>query len=387
MNFMQTKQLIANDIQAGFPGIAVGVIHRDQVIFREFSGYACKYAAGGELLPQFEPLNQHTLFDLASNSKIYATTLACLNLISNGQLALDDKVIKFFPDYLHRQVTVRQLLSHSAGYAPEVLFFDPVVAGEFYTLERERVRELLIKGVPLAHPPGTQVIYSDTGFMLLGFIVEEISGLSLDRFLQQTIYQPLGLTHTGFNPLKNGFDHQFIAATSLGNGCNGTMNYPQMRTGLIRGEVQDEKAFYCCNGIAGHAGLFSTLDEMLKLTQLILNRGRLDDIQLFSAEVLAEFLKPSLANSAFCCGWRNAASPDLQHLFGKYMNSSCRGHSGFTGTLSVFDFDNQLGIIILTNKIHSQCINRMSYVGSNYALGKYAPVVEAIYQDLSLNKF
>ncbi len=385
MNFSATAQMIADDIQAGFPGISLGIIQHGQVILRQFSGYACKYADDGTLLSEFEPIGADTLFDLASNSKIYATTLAYLHLVSGGQLSLDDRVIKFFPRYRHSTVTLRQLLSHSAGYAPEVLFFDP--SAEFYSLDRKRIRQLLIEEVPLVYQPGAQAVYSDSGFMLLGFILEEISGVGLDNLLQQTIYQPLGLKHTGFNPLLNGIDSRQIAATSLGNGCNGTMNYPQMRTGLIRGEVQDEKAFYCCEGIAGHAGLFSTLDDMLKLTQLILNRGRLDDIQLFSAEVLAEFVKPSSVNPAFCCGWRNSYSLDLQKTFGRVMNASCRGHSGFTGTLSLVDFDNQLGIIALTNKVHSQCINRMSYAGSNYNLGKYAPLIEAIYQDLSLNKF
>lgn len=387
MNFATTTQMIADDIQAGFPGISLGIIQHGRVLLRQFSGYACKYADDGSLLPDFQSVSAETIFDLASNSKIYATTLAYLHLVSDGQLSLDNRVSKFFPHYRHATVTLRQLLSHSAGYAPEVLFFDQSYAAEFYALDRKRVGQLLIEEVPLAYQPGTQAVYSDSGFMLLGFILEEISGIRLDKLLQQHIYQPLGLKHTGFNPLQRGIEARQIAATSLGNGCNGTMNYPQMRTDLIRGEVQDEKAFYCYEGIAGHAGLFSTLDDMLKLTQLILNRGWLDDVQLFSVEVLSEFVKPSSVNPAFCCGWRNSSSLDLQKTFGRYMNASCRGHSGFTGTLSLVDFDNQLGIIILTNKVHSQCINRMSYAGSNYNLGKYAPLIEAIYQDLSLNKF
>lgn len=383
-NFELTNRLIDRDIQNGFPGIALGVIVNGGIILREYAGYTCKYHNDGTLLDSFEPITQNTLFDLASNTKIYATTLGFLYLVSRGEVSLNDRVVKFFPRYIHPEITIGQLLSHSAGYAPEVLFFDPDKEPEFYSLEPERTKELIISKIPLEYLPGTQAVYSDTGFMLLGFIIEKMSGLCLDEFLQQVIYQPLGLSNTLFNPLQHGINQKQIAATSLGNGCNGTMDYPQMRTGLIRGEVQDEKAFYSCGGVAGHAGLFSTLDDMLKLTQLILNQGRLGNVQIFSPDILSEFVRPLVVTPSFCCGWRNAASSEWWRIFGQHMNSDCRGHSGFTGTLSVLDFKNNQGVVLLSNKIHSQCFNRMSYEGSNFLLGQYAPLIDAIYQDIGL---
>lgn len=387
MNFAALDNLIQRDVANGFPGVALSVIYHGQIVYQQISGSACKYSATGKPLniADYEPLLADTYFDLASNTKIYATTLALLQLVTQNKINLSDSVTKFYPTYINPTVTISQLMSHSAGYAPEVWFFDPTAAGaEFYSLKREMTQDLLLHKVPLVYTPGAQHLYSDSGFILLGFIIEQICGMSLDEFVKQEIYVPLGLIHTTFNPLTSGVTAGKIAATSLGNACNGSMNYPLMRTGLIRGEVQDEKAFYCCGGVAGHAGLFSTLGDMLQLTQLILNHGALAGKEIFSADVLQEFGQSSLANPSFACGWRKVAYPELRNSFGSYPSPESIGHTGFCGTLTLVDFANELAIVLLTNKVHSPALNRQQYQGSSYACGKYAPVVDEIYHALGL---
>jgi CubicO group peptidase (beta-lactamase class C family) len=274
------------------------------------------------------------------------------------------------------------LLSHCSGFGPEICFFDPKnhLGKEFYSQDRERTKKILMKA-PLEYDPGTSTVYSDTGFILLGLLIEKVTGINLAEAVKKLLYNPLGLLNTTFRPLHNGIDINRIAATSIGNTCNGTMDYPNIRRDVIRGEVQDEKAFYCLSGIAGHAGLFSTSSDLMKICETIQDVYH-GSSNFFSRDTIVDFLTAKGPDNSFACGWRINKERKVSHLFGNKASELTIGHSGFTGTLSLIDLKNHLSIVLLTNKIHSSCYDRKRYAGSDFPTGKYAPVMDEIYNCL-----
>lgn len=157
------------------------------------------------------------------------------------------------------------ILQHQAGFAPDPQFhndqFDqvtqkpaPGVENVLYAIGKEQVAQAICKA-PLVYEPGTKTVYSDVDYMLLGLIVEQITGQSLDVFMRETFYEPLNLTHITFNPLQNGFTANQVAATELnGNTRDGVISFQNVRTSTIQGEVHDEKAYYAMGGVSGHAG-------------------------------------------------------------------------------------------------------------------------------------
>ena len=193
------------------------------------------------------------MFDLASNSKMYSTNLALMKLVYEGKIDLDDKVQKYLPEYKDAAdakfkgkdtITLRHLLHHCAGHASSIRFYEES-SGDFYSHDREKTISLLSK-VPLTYEVGSKITYSDTDYMILGYIVEIVTGMKQDKYVEENIYKPLGLKNTCYNPLQKGFKaEQFAATERNGNTRDGARNYPDIRTETVRGEVHDEKAFYC----------------------------------------------------------------------------------------------------------------------------------------------
>ena len=216
--------------------------------------------------------------------------------------------------------------------------------------------------------------------MLLGFIVERISGLSLDEYVKTNIYQPLGLTHTLFNPLRtSSYQKSDFAATEL-IGYTGitSINFPNVRRYVIQGEVHDAKAFYSLNGISGHAGLFSNLHDMSILTQIMLNNGKFGNIHFWSKSVQDRFLIPYDADPGFGLGWRLNANKSVP-WFGLHASNLAYGHTGWTGNCSVIDPKYSLSIVLLTNKRHTPFLNGM-YESEKYETGKYGKIMSLVYE-------
>ncbi len=271
-----------------------------------------------------------SLFDLASLTKVVATTAMAMILYERGLLDLDAPVTAIAPEFAdddprRRDVTVRMLLAHSSGLpAYEKLFL------------HGKTREALLRAAfttPLTAAPGTRAEYSDIGFIILGVALERLADESLDAFCQREVFGPLGMTHTTFNP-----------ARALKDSIPPTDDDRTFRHRIIQGEVQDENASIL-GGIAGHAGLFSTAEDLARFAHAMLNGGRpilrSSTVELFSRrESVPEGTSRAL-------GWDTPSAPSQS---GQYFSSGSFGHLGYTGTSLWIDPDRHLSITLLTNR-------------------------------------
>jgi CubicO group peptidase (beta-lactamase class C family) len=279
-----------------------------------------------------------SIFDLASVSKAIATTAMAMVLYERGLLDLEAPVTAIVPEFAgdddHRsEITLRMLLAHSSGLpAYEELFL------------RAQSREHLLQAAfttELAAAPGARAEYSDIGFIILGVVLERLADESLDAFCQREIFGPLGMTHTTFNP-----------AYALKDSIPPTADDRTFRHRIIQGEVQDENASVL-GGIAGHAGLFSTAEDLAIFAHAMLNAGhpilRSSTVELFSRRESA----PQGTSRAL--GWDTPSAPSQS---GKYFSSRSFGHLGYTGTSLWIDPERQLSIALLTNRTWPDCQNQ-----------------------------
>ncbi|MGY0637709.1 MAG: penicillin binding protein PBP4B [Paraglaciecola chathamensis] len=388
--FKQVDDLIEQDVKNGFPGAVLLVMQNGEIIKRSAYGDARKYADGGELLPSPQKMRTDTLFDIASNTKMFATNLALMKLVSEGKLDVNAPIEQYMPDYKgggRDTRLVRDLLTHTAGYAPQVRFFTPDngVSKSLYSQNPQRTDQLLLNRVPFAMGRNVKAVYSDTDYMLLGMLVERLTGMELDAYVEHQIYQPLGLTNTLFNPLLKGRAKAEFAATEIqGNSRGGRVSFDNMREYVLQGEVHDEKAFYSLGGVAGHAGLFSTVDDLAVLGQLLLNGGGYGQTQIFDEAVLQQFIKPEERDDSYGLGWRRAGHGQSKWHFGPYASAQAYGHTGWTGTVSVIDPKYDLAIFLLTNARHSKVqeddSGHVEFAGKTFETGKYGSVISLVYE-------
>lgn len=393
----KVDQLIEKEVAAGFPGAALIVIKDGKIVKNESYGYKQKFD-GHTPLKKFLKMENDTLFDLASNTKMYAANFALQKLASEGKVDIHAKVQDYIPgfkdteaDVIKGKDTMRiiDVLHHTAGFKPDPQYHNPAVSKELYSQEREKTIENINK-TPLTYVPGTQNIYSDVDYMLLGTIVEKITGQKLDDYVENELYKPLKLKNTVFNPLQKGFKPKNIAATELlGNTRDGVINFPNIRTYTLQGEVHDEKAFYSMEGVSGHAGLFSTTSDLAVLLQIMLNGGGYGNEELFDRDVIEEFVEPSDMNGTYGLGWRLNGNDSMDWMFSKYASDSAYGHTGWTGTVTIIDPEQNLGIVLLTNKKHSPlvnpAVNSNQFFGDLFTTGSYGSVVTAVYEALESN--
>ncbi|MGY0577014.1 MAG: penicillin binding protein PBP4B [Paraglaciecola chathamensis] len=388
--FKQVDDLIEQDVKNGFPGAVLLVMQNGEIIKRSAYGDARKYADGGELLPSPQKMRTDTLFDIASNTKMFATNLALMKLVSEGKLDVNAPIEQYMPDYQgggRDTRLVRDLLTHTAGYASQVRFFTPDngVSKSLYSQNPQRTDQLLLNRVPFAMGRNVKAVYSDTDYMLLGMLVERLTGMGLDAYVEHQIYQPLGLTNTLFNPLLKGRAKAEFAATEIqGNSRGGRVSFDNMREYVLQGEVHDEKAFYSLGGVAGHAGLFSTVDDLAVLGQLLLNGGGYGQTQIFDEAVLQQFIKPEERDDSYGLGWRRAGHGQSKWHFGPYASAQAYGHTGWTGTVSVIDPKYDLAIFLLTNARHSKVqeddSGHVEFAGKTFETGKYGSVISLVYE-------
>ena len=337
-----------------FAGAAVRIQQGDSVLHRSAYGFARKFDMKLQEIDQPEPMTPEHLFDLASLTKVMGTTFGIMKLVDQNRIQLDDPIGKWLPEFQKgpkAKITVRHLLTHSAGLAQ----WKPT----YYFAENRDEQYQYIAELPLEWAVGEARHYSDLGFMLLGEIIERVTGEALNEFLQAEFYQPLGLQHTVFNPNEKGF--KAIAATSHGNPFERHMVYDDSfgysidvdpeswdgwRNYTLQGEVNDGNAWYAAQGVAGHAGLFSTIDDLQTLVMLLLNGGKLNGEQLLSSSVIDTFLTQNEYGNGL--GW--AMDPSVISALGA--PGGTFGHTGFTGTSIVAIPQKNISIIILTNRQH-----------------------------------
>lgn len=388
--FRKVDALIQADIDAGFPGAVLVVAKDGEIIKRSAYGYSRKYDDAGKLLPRPVKMTSDTMFDLASNTKMFATNLAVMKLISEQKLDISKPVVDYLPDYRGQDREtriVRDLITHTAGYAPEVQFFNREnrLGEGFFSQDKQSTEALLLSKVPFKQNPINQPRYSDTDYMLLGILVEKITGLPLDKYVEVEIYHPLNLRHARFNPLKKGYGRPQFAATEIqGNTRGGRIHFENIREHTLQGEVHDEKAFYSSQGVAGHAGLFSTATDLAVLSQMLLNGGGYGLSRLIEPSVIDNFTKPEESDGTYGLGWRRAAYGQRKWHFGPYASPLAYGHTGWTGTVSIIDPAYDLSIILLTNSRHSPIVKypdgSSEFAGKHYETGKFGSVISLIYE-------
>jgi CubicO group peptidase (beta-lactamase class C family) len=274
-----------------------------------------------------------TLFDIASLTKIVATTTAVAQLVEDGTISLNDRVSRFVPDFRGDRkdgVTIRQLLTHASGI-PSGLWLYGSAASAAEALEQ-------VLEQPLRRPPAEAVEYSDLGMILLAHLVERVSDSPLDQFLAQRLFVPLGMQSTMFLP-PNAFHDRVVptAATS-------ERPYP------IRGVVHDANSFRL-GGLAGHAGLFSTAADLAAFAQMWLGRGRYGPVRVLADSTVDAFTRRQPAAEERALGWD---TPAEQSSAGRYFSASSYGHTGFTGTSIWIDPVRDLFVVLLTNRTYSE---------------------------------
>ena len=311
--------------------------------------------------PERIPMTRETIFDLASLTKPIATTTSILLLVAEGRLELDAPVAKVLPAFGERdkeEVTLRQLLTHSAGLRPWRGFHEALLKKERRTGERliatAEGRDWIVDRVirsALVHEPGAAAVYGDLDFIALGAVVEAVSGQTLDVFCKERIWGPLELHETRFHPQirVDGDDPPVAMPHDRLRRIAATENCP-WRDRILWGEVHDPNAS-AMGGVAGHAGLFSTADDVMRFARVWLDvwHGRSD---LLPREALLEFSRKQEgpAGSDWALGWD---TPTVgQSSSGAHFSETSIGHLGFTGTSLWIDLEAEAIVVMLTNRVH-----------------------------------
>ncbi len=316
-------QAVKGALDAGqAPGAVVLVARHGKVAFRKAYGKRC-------LRPAPEDMTADTIFDLASLTKPVATASSVLLLVERGRLSLSDKVADHLPGFGKNgkdAVTVEQLLLHTSGLVGDNPVSD-YAGGVRKALEA-------IDELPLTAPPGKKFTYSDVGYIVLGELVEKVSGQGLDSFARKNLFEPLGLRDTSFRPKKEMLAR--VAPTQLVKGE------------MLRGVVHDPRA-RLLGGVAGDAGLFGTADDLAVFAQMLLDEGKHGEKQILAASTVKVMSAPrEVPGGRRALGWdvRTAYSGNRGELFEGF------GHTGFTGTSIWVDPPSRTMVIVLTNRVH-----------------------------------
>lgn len=327
------------------PGAVVLVGRHGRIVWRRAYGQRA-------VQPQPELMTVDTIFDVASLTKVVATTTSAMMLVERGQLRLADSVVKYLPELAgngREQITVEQLLLHTSGYRPD---FD---LGEQWRGYDEALRRLFAERLNVA--PGAQYTYSDIGMIALGEIIARVSGAGADEFARRQIFLPLGMRDTEFNPPPAKTSR--IAPTETrraqaaylggsGTATNETGNQ------FLRGEVHDPTA-HRMQGVAGHAGLFSTADDLAVFCQMLLNGGRFSQRRILSPVGIAAMTRARAVRgdgAARALGW-DVSSPNSGNR-GDLFPPGSFGHTGFTGTSIWIDPASGAFVIFLSNRVHPE---------------------------------
>jgi CubicO group peptidase (beta-lactamase class C family) len=337
---------LAERIAAGdFPSAVYLVAQRGAEIFADALGRAV-------VEPHNTAATLNTIYDLASLTKPLVTALLCARRVEGGELTLDSSVSHYLPEFAQADkeaIIVRQLLTHTSGL--------PAWRPLYALAGGERERSIAaIAGLNLEYKPGTRVVYSDLGFIVLGLLLERLNNKPLAELARDEIFQPLELKRTFFNPeaaMQTG-----IAACETGNAyerqiCQNSegSEYNSWRQELIWGQVHDGNAYFL-GGVAGHAGLFSTAHETLKLAHQFAS-GQTKLLKPATCELFRENLTPGL-EEARSLGWQLAATKDS--AAGPDLARDSFGHSGFTGTSCWNDSTHERVFILLTNRTHGRAL-------------------------------
>ncbi|CAM3168626.1 serine hydrolase [Streptobacillus ratti] len=347
-----TKKYIEDKVM---PGSVILVAKDGKILYYKALGNAQVLENGKEKIREMKKDN---IFDIASLTKIFATTQAMMKLVSEGKINLDEKVMTYIPEFGKNgkeKVKVRDLLTHTSGLTPWLPIY-------YHAKNSKEVLEY-INNLELEYPTGSARKYSDLSFMMLGFIIEKVTNMRLDNYLYTNIYYPLRLVRTRFLPLEI-YPEKEIASTSHGNPFEERMvkdenfgykinenfdSFRYWRRNTLTGTVNDGNSYYANNGIAGHAGLFSTAYDLYILGEVLLNNGTFNGKTIYSKNIKEEFTKIQ-SKFGHGYGYEINRGGEKSGYMGVYANENFVGHTGFTGTQVVYDLKDHIQVIILTNK-------------------------------------
>jgi CubicO group peptidase (beta-lactamase class C family) len=349
-NFRQVEDAFRKAVDEGvFPGAVALVARNEEVVFEQAFGFR-------SLVPQQTALQVNTVFDLASLTKPLATTIAIMLLVREGKLRIEDRVTRFLPAFGvfgKHLTTLRHLLTHTSGLPAWKPYYEEVIrvqnAGKMNFVAsrgaKSYVMELVHREKP-DHPPARRCLYSDLGFMVLGELVETVTGTTLDQFCLERVYRPLGLGTAGFFDLTRHKERRLQPAREL---IAPTEQCP-WRKKIVCGEVHDDNA-YAMGGVAGHAGLFASARDVHGMLACLSRSLRGSD-SLVPRSIVEEFFAKdgSVENSGFALGW-DTPSPG-NSASGVAFSPRTIGHLGFTGTSMWWDLERNCYIILLTNRVH-----------------------------------
>jgi beta-N-acetylhexosaminidase len=327
--------LLNSSVTAGaFPGGVLAVGYRDQLAVHPFGALTRDAKA--------PKVTQRTIYDMASLTKVIVTTTSAMMLVQQKRLDLDAPISRYLPEFplaaksdpepsWRARITVRMLLLHDGGFPAHRDFYKEAKGHDAVVAK--------VMSEPLIHEPGNQVEYTDLGFILLGEIIQRLTGETLEEFAKSHIFAPLGMTDSLYNP-----------PTSLRPKIAPTENDVDFRKRLLRGEVHDENAF-AMGGISGNAGLFSTADDAAAFAQMILNGGIYGHHRLLTRSTIQDFTgRQNVGDSARTLGWDVPTPPPSSS--GHYFSPNSFGHTGFTGTSLWIDPQRDLFVILLTNRVN-----------------------------------
>jgi CubicO group peptidase (beta-lactamase class C family) len=341
---MSAKRLAAIDrvvgrgIRAGgFPGASVIVGRRGAAVFSKGYGRLGWPKDASRVDPDA------SIYDLASLTKVVGTTTAIMILYDEGRVSLDARVVEYLPAFTggwKDSITIRQLLTHRSGL--------PASRDLWKLATNPQEARLGVIDATLQCRPGVCFEYSDLGMVLLGMVVETVSGEGLDHFLHGRVFVPLGMTSTFFRPADS------LRARIAPTDVTPPRGYP------LRGEVADENA-YALGGIAGHAGLFSTASDISVFAQMMLNGGQYNGVRIVADSTIALFTRRAAGTRAL--GWDTAE--DNAGGSGTYLSGKSYGHTGYTGTSLWIDPDREMFVVLLTNRVHAARARRPAKVISD----------------------
>jgi len=276
-------------------------------------------------------VDENTMYDMASLTKVIATTTSAMILEEQGQLDLDRTVASYLPEFNAPDkagITMRMIVTHRGGLEAFAALYKEFKGRDQYLAQ--------INLRPLKSLPGTETVYSDWDMILTQLVIERITGKTLDQFVTETVFTPLGMTSTMFTPDSVTYFSR-IAPTEIDTA----------RGGLVHGKVHDENA-WAMGGVSGHAGLFSTARDLSIFAQMILNGGEYNGVRIVKPATLARWTAPQSGTSSRAIGWD---TPSKNSSAGNYFSARSFGHTGFTGTSMWVDPEKNLFVILLTNRV------------------------------------
>lgn len=346
--FAQIDAAIGGAIEAHkLPGAVFHLEHGDAVYERAYG--RLRYEPGAA------PVTAATLFDAASLTKVLATAPAVLMLAEQGRIGLDDKLVKYFPDCAgngKETITVRQLLTHSSGLPAGL----PAAGADGHPWRGRAAAHALACGQTVTHAPGTFFRYSDVNYILLGQLVEQVTGVPLDSYVQAHIFAPLQMQDTGYQPLRR-MAPDTIAPTQLGpadkeNGNGGGAHADLAPGELLRGVVHDPTARRM-GGVAGSAGVFTTVGDMTRFARMLLAGGVLDGVRILGPESVRLLTTVQSAPELAPRGLgMDIDSPFAKRPRGKVFPVGSYGHTGFTGCVLWIDPASRAFYVFLSNRVY-----------------------------------